>query len=72
LCPQKTSTFPHFQKKFQKITIKIDIVGTHPNFQLSPVWTMILSGLSKMAKLVHHLFGGTAGAMCAEMELLKM
>jgi hypothetical protein len=28
----KASTFPHLQKKFQKIAIKIDIVETYPNF----------------------------------------
>jgi hypothetical protein len=29
------STFLYLQNKFQKITMKIDIVGTCPNFQLT-------------------------------------
>jgi hypothetical protein len=37
LCPYKASTFSHLQKKFQKITMKIDIIGTCLNFQLSLV-----------------------------------
>jgi hypothetical protein len=36
LNPHKASTFPHLQKKFQKITLKIEIIGTCPNFQLTP------------------------------------
>jgi hypothetical protein len=39
------STFPHLQKKFQKITMKIDIIKTCPNFQLSPTRTVVLEPL---------------------------
>jgi hypothetical protein len=36
LYPHKANTVPHLQKKFQKITMKIDIIWACPNFQLSP------------------------------------
>jgi hypothetical protein len=29
-------------KRFQKLTMKIDIVGTNPNLQLSSIGTMVL------------------------------
>jgi ABC-type molybdate transport system ATPase subunit len=38
----KASTFPHPPKKLQKITMKIDIMGSWANFQLSPAWTLVL------------------------------
>jgi hypothetical protein len=42
LYPHKAYTFPHLQKEFQKITMKIDIVGTCPNFQLYLARTLVL------------------------------
>jgi hypothetical protein len=42
LYPRKASTFTHLQKKFQKITMKIDIMRTCPNYQLSPLGTLVL------------------------------
>jgi hypothetical protein len=40
--PCKASTFMHLQKKFKKITIKTNIVGTCPNFRLSSIGTRVL------------------------------
>jgi hypothetical protein len=37
----KADTFPQLQKKFQKITMKINIIGTCPNFQLSFLETLV-------------------------------
>jgi hypothetical protein len=34
----KASTFPHLQKKFQKITIIIDIAQACPKSQKSSIW----------------------------------
>jgi hypothetical protein len=42
LCPSKARTFLHLKQNFQKITMKIDIVGTYPNFQLSSLGTMVV------------------------------
>jgi hypothetical protein len=40
--PKLGSTFTHLQKKFQKITMKIDIVDSCLNFQLSLWGTIVL------------------------------
>jgi hypothetical protein len=40
--PCKASTFLHLQKKFKKLTIKIDIIGTCMNFQLPIAGTLVL------------------------------
>jgi hypothetical protein len=42
LYPYKASTFLHIQIKKKKFTMKIDIIGTCPNFQLSLAWTLVL------------------------------
>jgi hypothetical protein len=42
LYPCRANTFLHLQKLFQKITIKFGIMGTYPNFQLSPLGTLVL------------------------------
>jgi hypothetical protein len=48
--PKLGSTFPHLQKKFQIITMKIDIMGTSPNFQLSLQGTIVLLGVKHVIR----------------------
>jgi hypothetical protein len=37
----KACTYPHLQKKIQKISMKIDIIRSCPNFQLSLIGTLV-------------------------------
>jgi len=37
LCPPKVNLFLHFQEKFEKITVKIGILGARPKFQVSSI-----------------------------------
>jgi len=37
----------HIRKKFQKIQVKFQLIGSYPNSKLSPEGTMTLQGLNK-------------------------
>jgi hypothetical protein len=48
LYPDKASIILYLQRKSQKITMKIDIKGTCPNFQMFVVGTLVLLGIKEV------------------------